>query len=57
MALDKTHDKDSYPEYMLGSRPLELIENPEKSVAPWIGEDGMLETVAAERVKAWWERA
>src|ERR1019366_6697695 len=32
-------------------------ETPEKSVAPWVGANSLLETAAAERVKAWWERA
>jgi hypothetical protein len=36
---------------------MEVVESPEKSVAPWFEADGLLETVAAERVKAWWERA
>jgi integrase len=36
---------------------MDVVESPEKSLAPWIGSDGMLETVPAERVKAWWERA
>src|ERR1700685_3308296 len=55
--LYRPHDKGYYPDYLVDSIPVDLIETPEKSVAPWIGADGMLETTAAERVKAWWERA
>jgi integrase len=52
-----TRDKGYYPDYMIDSMPMDVVESPEKSVAPWIEAGGVLETVAAERVKAWWERA
>lgn len=57
-----THDKEYYPNDMVGSRPVELIENPGKSLPPWIGADGTvlargLPANAVDHVKAWWERA
>jgi len=42
---------------MAESLLMDVVESPEKSLAPWIGADGTLETVAAERVKTWWGRA
>ena len=42
---------------MINLISMDVVETPEKSVAPWVGANSLLETAAAERVKAWWERA
>jgi integrase len=38
-------------------QPMDVVETTVESVAPWVGANSLLETAAAERVKAWWERA
>jgi integrase len=52
----KTYDKGYYPDYLLDSMPMDVVETPQTSVAPWISAPGIAQE-AAERVRAWWERA
>jgi len=48
--------KDTYPEYMVESDFMDLVEPPPESVPPWLRAQ-TLAPAAAERVRAWWERA
>jgi integrase len=43
---------------MLGSTAVNILESPEKSVAPWISSEGpALAPSAAKHIQKWWERA
>lgn len=48
--------KGHYPGYMVRSIAVNIVESPEKSLALWISAPGIPEE-AAERLRAWWERA